>query len=176
MNRLSIFERWWNSLGSAKSGHHGHTGGRGGKGNPGGSSPSTVQVSAPFVSGVLDVFYDKKERLDKIMEDGNATCPGAAYGAVYPIWLEDRSAQVIGGEFDEQAHYWAETNDYIVDIGNNIDAATRNKGIRPIIVPKDSEFGKRYSNRDEKYTPIEFLRAFKRDPFARASMDLFRKG
>ena len=159
-------------LGGPGSGHHRH---KGIPGHRGGSLPKTVQASGPIVDAALDSFYGRNEDLDEICELGYATCPGGAYGAARAIHSIDKSVRVVGGEFDEQSHYWAEVGDLIVDLGNNIDAAERNEEIRPIIVPKSSKFGKRYSNRDEEYTTLEFLRQFKNDPMAKPSMDIFRR-
>jgi len=113
------------------------------------------------------------------MERGDATCPGAAWGLAKAI-EEDHgyATEIVGGEFEGGwAHYWVEVGvgqeKFIADIGNNAEAIETGK-LRPILVPVDSDFGKKYRHRDERYgTPKEFFQEQKNSPWARKSLALF---
>ena len=118
--------------------------------------------------------------LNILMNNGDATCPGAAYGLAKIYQSNGIPAKIVGGEFNGSGHYWVEvpTEDgvYIADIGNNILEETLESGkIKNIFIKRNSELGKLYTNRDEKYdSPNEFKKTHS-DPFSSPSIKLVDK-
>ena len=114
------------------------------------------------------------------MNEGDATCPGAAYILAKALQSNGVKAKIVGGEFDTGGHYWVEvpTKDgtYIADIGNNLLEKTLETGkIENIFTKTDSELGKMYENRDEEYNDPERFRKEHNDPFSKRSFDIVRK-
>ena len=105
-------------------------------------------------------WYSIKDKLNSLMFDGVETCTHASYAVSNALQMLGISSRIIGGEFDESAHWWVETNyaniHYIVDFGNNILAGERDNSLLPIIAKKGIIFYKRYKNRDSSLTASSF--------------------
>ena len=141
--------------------------------------PTNNNISS--IKTVQNTIFDKvTPKLEKIMNEGDATCPGAAYILSKTLQSMGIKSKIIGGEFDGSGHFWVEipTNDgtYIADIGNNVLEKTLETGkIENIFTKVDSELGKMYENRDEEYSNPEQFRKEHNDPFSKRSFDTVRK-